>query len=73
MKLAPVDYNPEVIPDDPKERLAFYDKLFYEAYKKNLKLEFWGISIGMSSTVEDDYCLVCYVRKTKRYIQNDQV
>lgn len=66
MKLVPVDFRVEVIPDDPKERLAFYNNLFYEAYTKKLKLEIWGIGVGMSSTVEDDYCLLYMVRKKKK-------
>jgi len=70
MKLVPVDFRVEVIPDDPKERLAFYDKLFYEAYTKKLKLEIWGVGVGMSYKVEGDYCLMCYVRKTKRWIKS---
>lgn len=66
------DYSLEVIPDDPEERLAFYDNLLYEAYKKNLKLEIWNIGIGMSSSVEGDYCLICYVRQKRRWIKDDE-
>ena len=66
MELKPIDFRVEVVPDDPEERLAFYDNLFYEAFKEKLKLEIWGIGVGMSSSVEGDYCLMCYVRKKER-------
>lgn len=64
-QLKPIDFSLQVIPDNPEERLAFYDKLFYKAYKKNLKLEIWDISIGMCSSVEGDYCLMCKIKEKK--------
>lgn len=73
MRIVPVDYRVEVVPDDPEERLAFYDKLFYEAYEKKLKLEIWSICVGMSSSVEGDYCLLCKVRKKKEIALNGEV
>ena len=71
--LIPVDFWLEVVPDDPEERLAFYDKLFYEAYTKKLKLEIWGIGVGMSSSVKGDYCLLCKVRKKKKVVLDGEV
>ena len=71
--LKPTDPFPAVIPDDPEERLAFYDKVFYETYKKKLKLEILKVTIGMSSNVEGDYCLMCLIRKTKRWIENGEI
>jgi hypothetical protein len=53
------------IPEDDKERLAFYDKLFYEAYQKNRRLKIWNVGIGMCSSVEGDYCLLCKVKMVK--------
>jgi len=71
MEIAPVGFRIEVIPDDPEERLAFYDKIFYEAYTKKLKLEIWDIGVGMSSTVEGDYCLLCKIQEKKKEKKSD--
>ncbi len=73
MEIIPVDFRLEVIPDLPEKRLAFYDKLFYQAYKKKLKLEIWGVGVGMSSSVEGDYCLLCKIRKKKEVALDGEV
>lgn len=66
-KLQPIDFEIHHIPEDDKERLTFYDKLFYEAQQKNLRLKIWGIGVWMFSDVKGDYCLGCKVKKVKHF------